>query len=114
MEKYYTKSIMFIGFCIFVLGVYGFMQSSAIEATFKFFHAFDHVITGAVLMYCAYASQRLAQLGAQFMGVFYIPLITESFVSHGGVIEYHVLIHVVIAIVLLYVGFFWKFEQSVA
>ena len=77
MKKHYQNITVFLGFCIFVLGVWGFTQSSTIEATFKFFHAFEHVITGLLLMYFAYSSEMKARLWAQFLGVFYIPLIIE-------------------------------------
>ena len=111
MKKHYQNIIIFIGFCIFALGIYGFTQSTAIEATFKFFHALGHVVTGLSLMYFAYSSEMKARIWAQFLGVFYIPLIIESFVAHNGMIEYHVLTHVVIAGVLLWLGFGCKEER---
>ena len=111
MKKHYQNIIVFIGFLIFTLGIYGFTQSSAIEATFKFFHAFEHVVTGLLLMYFAYSSEMKARMWSKILGIFYIPLIIESFVAHNGMIEYHVLTHVLIAIVLLKLGF-WCEEKA--
>jgi len=95
-----------VGLFLTLLGVYGFITSPGLQSINNtVLHNTYHVITGLLILYFAYNKPSSIRYIATLFGIFYIPLIFESYIGHHNTFETHTMIHFGVALVLILIGF---------
>jgi hypothetical protein len=119
-----TKTILYVlGAVITLVGLYGFVGGDLIFGIFAvdLLHNLIHIVTGVALLAAAYLGGSTSSMIVKVFAVIYALVAIGGFVSSGdtffGVFANNLaddLLHVVIAALLVWIGFFAKEESSMA
>ncbi len=108
MAKSYCQVV---GIVLLLLGVIGFVTPNLLGVATTTIHNLIHLISGAVLAYFGFTGQSV-KMGAQVFGVIYTIVGVLGFISAGtlgglgvNVNGLYNLIHLVVGVAGLYVGF---------
>jgi hypothetical protein len=107
------KTIFYlVGIFLTALGVYGFITNPGLQSINNTsLHNIYHLITGIIILCFAYKKPGSIEFIAKLFGLFYIPLIFESYIGHHNIIEAHTMIHFCVALILIIIGF-WSTQVS--
>lgn len=117
MAKMYCQ---WVGIILIVLGVVGLLTGTLLGVDVRGLHNWIHLISGVILAYLGFTGTA-AKTGAQVFGVVYTLVGVLGFVGGGAVVPVfnintsllYNLIHLIVGVLGLYVGFASKEKEMV-